>query len=406
MTSSWVAGNAISLLENGDEFFQRMFEVIETAEREILIETFILCDDPIGRKLKQALLDAVARGVWISVLVDGFGSYYLPRPYMDELSRAGVHFHVFDPEPRWLRLRVNIFRRLHRKIVVVDGLTAFIGGINLTHEHVAAYGREAKQDYAVELKGPVVPQIQRFAREAIQGYSQSDLQLVDLNQVNHPDVVAGDVSVLFLTRDNHRNPTSIETEYLERIRTAKYRITIANCYFFPGYRILKALRDAARRGVEVCLLTQGIPDSMLAKRANKTLYDFLVESDIRVYEYWERPLHGKIAAIDYDWSTVGSSNMDPLSFCLNLEANVFVRDREFNALVHSRIQYLIEHSQVRAIDQSWIRRRTLLKGFQSFLIYHMLRHIPGLTGWLPRLERKKAALAQARASQRDAGRGA
>src|SRR5690606_13027796 len=115
-------------------------------------------------------------------------------------------------------------------------------------------------------------------------------------------------------------------------------------------------------------------------------YDFLVESGIEGYEYWERQLHGKIAAIDDEWATIGSSNLDPFSLCLNLEANVFVRDREFNALIHDRIDVLISRSKVREIHQSWFRRRTMLKWFASALVYHVLRHFPGLAGWVPPLE--------------------
>ncbi|MBS3805077.1 MAG: cardiolipin synthase ClsB [Oleiphilaceae bacterium] len=388
MTGGWVRGNAISLLENGDEFFRRMTAVINAAHQELLIETFMLRDDAVGKRIQRRLIDAAGRGVWISVLVDGYGSHFLPQAFIDEMEAAGIHFFVYHPQPKWLRVRANIFKRLHRKILVADGQTAFIGGINLESNHLSTFGGECKQDYAAELKGPIVSEIHRFAREAIQDQAGGRLEFVHLKPDSSPQAQPQDAAIKFVTRDNARCRSVIENEYLERITAAERRIIIANCYFFPGYRILKALRSASRRGVRVCLLTQGKPDSRLAKRAACTLYDFLVESDIEVYEYWDRRLHAKIAAFDDDWATIGSSNLDPLSLSLNLEANVFVRDKAFNARVNERIEHLIYHSKVVGITRYWLQNRTLIKWFMSSALYHVLRHLPGFTAWVPRRERK------------------
>ncbi|MDQ2077874.1 cardiolipin synthase ClsB [Marinimicrobium sp. ABcell2] len=405
MTSGWTSGNTISLLENGDEFFPRMIEAIDSSQKEVLLETFILLDDPVGREVQKALLRAAARGVWVSVLVDGYGSHYLPQTFIDELRDAGIRFDIYHPQPRWLRVRTNIFRRMHRKLVVVDGAVAFIGGINLAHNHRSDFGPDFKQDYAAEIIGPGVAPIRAYIHEAIQHYSQSYVQFPELRNDLKP-AVKGEAKIRFLGRDNNKCKTNIENEYLKRVRASKHTIIMANPYFFPGYRLLKGLRDAARRGVKVCLLIQGKPGSPLAKFGARLLYDFLVESEVNVYEYWERQLHAKIAAFDDEWATIGSSNLDPLSLCLNLEANVFVRDRAFNSLIQSRIQALIDQSYVRQIDQSWIRRRTMLKGFTSFLVYHFLRHFPGLTGWVPPLSSKVGlAIRRAQSSKSDTGDG-
>jgi cardiolipin synthase A/B len=405
MNSEWISGNAISLLENGDEFFPRIIEAIDSARQEVLLETFILLDDPVGRDIQRALLDAAARGVWVSVLVDGYGSHFLSQRYIDEIRDAGIRFDVYHPQPKWLRVRANIFRRMHRKLLVVDGAVAFIGGINLAHNHRSDYGANYKQDYAAEIEGPSVTVVRKYIHEAIQTYSQSYVQFPELSD-GLPGK-KGRVKIRFVGRDNNRCKTDIENEYVKRLRAARHTIIMANPYFFPGYRLLKGLRDAARRGVTVCVLIQGKPGSPLAKFGARLLYDYLVESEVNVYEYWERQLHAKIAAFDDDWATIGSSNLDPLSLCLNLEANVFVRDRAFNREVQQRIQSLIEHSYVRQIDQSWFLRRTLMKGFTSFLVYHFLRHFPGLTGWVPPLNSKiQLSLRKAQSSKSDSGDGA
>lgn len=385
MTFDWISGNAITLLENGDEFFPSMIAAIDDARKEVLLETFILCDDPVGQALKNALAQAAQRGVWVSVLVDGYGSHFLPQEYIEFLQTAGVHFEIYHPQPRWLRVRANIFRRLHRKLVVVDGVTGFIGGINLAHNQRSDSGPDFKQDYAARLHGPIVTSMRRYMHRALQEYKRG---YIAFPEVTEPTGREGSVSMRFMVRDNTQCRTDIEDEYVARVRNARHTIIMANPYFFPGYRLLKGLRDAARRGVKVCVLIQGKPGSPLAKAGARLLYDYLVESEVNVYEYWERQLHAKIAAFDDDWATIGSSNLDPLSLCLNLEANVFVRSAEFNQEVQERIQTLIDHSYVREINSSWLMRRTLIKGFTSFLVYHFLRHFPGLSGWVPPINSK------------------
>ena len=151
--SRWVPDNEVTLLENGEAYFPRVCDAIATARREVVIETFILFDDPVGRQLKAVLIEAVGRGASVDLTIDGWGSAFLPADFTGELVRAGVRLHVFDPGHTILNWRTNIFRRLHRKIVVIDGARAFIGGINFGYDHVAEYGPESKQDYAIEVTG-------------------------------------------------------------------------------------------------------------------------------------------------------------------------------------------------------------------------------------------------------------
>ncbi|WP_404362699.1 cardiolipin synthase ClsB [Marinobacter sp.] len=381
MMPEQTTGNSISLLENGDEFFPRLIEAIDRAKSEILIETFIFRDDPSGREIHKALIGAASRGVWISLMVDGFGSYHLPQDVTDELKSAGIHYTVYHPQPRWLLVRTNIFRRLHRKIAVVDGLIAFIGGINLTYDHVSDSGPSFMVDYAAELKGPAVAVIRQFAHQAIAAHLDPEVTLPSLPP--EPASAAGSARVIFLTRDNEKLRAEIEKEYLERIERSRSNILIANAYFYPGYRMLKALRDAARRGVNVRLLIPGITDTPLAQRGEKLLYDFLVQSGIEVYEYCDHLYHGKVAAFDDDWATIGSSNLDPISLSLNLEANIFVKDPGFNQDIREHIEGLIFQSDVKRISQSWVRHRTMLNWFLTFLIYHLQRYFPRLAVWLP-----------------------
>ncbi len=164
MKRPWVDGNSVELLINGEAFYPRVFEAMGQARDEILLETFIIYEDKVGHQLQRALIEAAQRGVRVEVVADGYGTADLSAEFIGAMTEAGVRFHLFDPQPRLAGLRTNLFRRLHRKIVVIDGERAFIGGINYSADHLGDYGPMAKQDYAVEVTGPVVAQVHAVSR--------------------------------------------------------------------------------------------------------------------------------------------------------------------------------------------------------------------------------------------------
>lgn len=389
MSAHWISGNTIELLENGEEFFPRVFGLIAEAEREVIVETFILFEDEVGSGLRDALVSAARRGAKVDLMIDGFGSSDLSPEFMGSLTSAGVRVRVFDPGKRYFGQRLNMFRRMHRKLVVIDGARAFVGGINYSIDHLIAHGPKSKQDYVVELTGPIVAEIHRFVLHAIAvggkgaGWFRHRLrasrQLVD-ERIAQP---SGTADVLFVSRDNRRHTNDIERHYRAAIRAAKQRVVIANAYFFPGYRLIQEMRRAARRGVDVKLILQGEPDMPIVKTAASMLYHHLLNAGVRIYEYCERPLHGKVALMDDRWSTVGSSNLDPLSLSLNLEANVIVRDKDFNGVLAGRLDTLIDVSckQIKTSDLTeWSGWRLV----RSFFIFHLLRWYPAWIRWLPR----------------------
>ena len=391
MNGRWIQGNRATLLINGEAFFPRVFGCIAAAEREVLLETFILFEDQVGLALQAALITAAQRGVQIDITIDGYGSPDLSSAFISALTRAGVRVHVFDPSPRLWGYRTNLFRRMHRKIVVIDGTRAFVGGINYSDDHLADFGPGAKQDYAVEIKGPLVTHIQHFARTQLligQG-AQPAPRRHRFRRAPDPDIpldptlaAAGQAEALLVTRDNREHRGDIERHYRIAIRGARQRIFIANAYFFPGYRLLRQLRRAARRGVDVRLILQGEPDMPIVKVAASLLYHHLLSSGVKIYEYKARPLHGKIALTDDEWSTVGSSNLDPLSLSLNLEANVIIKDRAFNQHMAEHLEQLMQNScqQILAGD---VAETGIWVSLRSFFVFHLLRRYPAWFGWLP-----------------------
>ncbi len=266
MKTTWRDGNHIELLENGDEFYPAVFDAIDKARSKVILETFIWFDDNVGRQLHDVILNAAQRGVSIEVLLDGYGSPDLSDEFVGTLTSAGVMFRYYDPRPRTMGMRTNVFRRMHRKIVVIDGEVAFVGGINYSAEHMSDYGPEAKQDYAVRVEGPVVQDIYHFVlsnlgEERVSRWWQRHYQQAVEN------TTPGEAQALFVWRDNNDHRDDIERHYLKMLANAKKEVIIANAYFFPGYRLLHAMRNAARRGVKVKLIVQGEPDMPIVKVA-------------------------------------------------------------------------------------------------------------------------------------------
>jgi cardiolipin synthase len=377
VNSHWVPGNRITLLENGDGYYPRVFDAIATAEHEVLLETFILFDDKVGRALQQALLRAAGRGAAVHVLVDGWGSPDLLPSFTQPLLDAGVKLRSFEPAQRLFGARINMLRRMHRKLVVVDRRLAFVGGINYSIDHLTEYGPLAKQDYAVEIEGPLVGQIQAFCRASLEAPQPArGLWLKRWRAMRNKDAGQDEngAAAAFVTRDNRSNRTDIERHYRAAVRSARERVLIANAYFFPGYRLLRDLRRAARRGVQVDLILQDRVDMPWAQRASELLYGHLMRAGVRVYEYSERPLHAKVAVVDDRWATVGSSNLDPTSLSLNLEANVVVRDETFARHLREQIERLMQQrcERVRLPTPGPLRSAWIV--LRSLLVFHAMRH--------------------------------
>lgn len=386
--NDWFAGNSVRLLRNGEQFFPRVFESIASAEREVIIETFILFEDKVGMALHAALCAAARRGVQVDLTVDGWGSPDLSEAFVGALTAAGARLHVFDPGPRPFGWRPKLLRRMHRKIVVIDGQLAFLGGMNYSADHLMDFGPTAKLDYAVEVQGPIVAVIHRFTHGALANGMRHERRRRwwrwrhSVRALPQELTRVGNAQAQLVVRDNVGHHNDIERHYRQAIHAARQRVIIANAYFFPGYRLVRELRRAARRGVDVRLILQGQPDMAIVKTVATTLYRHLLRAGVRIFEYVERPLHGKVAVIDADWSTVGSSNLDPLSLALNLEANLIIRDQDFNRTLAGQLQALMTH-QCKEVDAATLPPMRVLDLVRTYIAFHVMRKFPQWAGWLP-----------------------
>lgn len=371
----FTGGNTVALLQGGDELFPRMEAAIATARHEVWLATYIFHDDPAARRIADALMAAAARGVAVRVVVDGFGSIKSLPALRARFDGSAVQLEVFRALDRWWAwLQPGQLRRLHQKLCVCDGgsdepaaaLTAFVGGINLIddrHDLNHGWTEQPRLDFAVELRGPLALQARATARAmwtrahlARHWRSEFRLAAAATHPVEEtlallqplrgaaaldPDPAQDDprpVRAAFLVRDNLRQRRVIERSFVEAIRQSRQTVDIAVPYFYPGHRFRRALRRAARRGVRVRLLLQGKVDYRIAALAAQAVYDELRGHGVRIFEYRPAFLHAKVACIDGHWATVGSSNIDPLSLLLNLEANVVVRDAGFAAQLGERFE--------------------------------------------------------------------
>lgn len=327
-------GHSISLLEGGRDYFSALEQAISVARERIFIETYIFEDDASGRKVARALAQAADRGVTVNLTIDGFGTAKLKGDVASILTSSKVNLAVFRPDHgRWALNRQRL-RRLHRKLSVFDGHTAFVGGINMLDDYFDPnHGvlESPRFDFAVKVQGPVVATIhlamQRLWWE-LRILSRKD-RLTIPDSVMSSIVEGGTYKAMFVPRDNFRFRRTIEQTYLKAIGSARRDVLIANAYFFPGVRFRRALIEAASRGVRVRLLLQGLMEYRLQHYASKAMYGQLLHAGVEIIEYKKSFLHAKVAVIDGHWATVGSSNLDPLSLLLAREANVVIEGEGF-----------------------------------------------------------------------------
>jgi cardiolipin synthase A/B len=381
------SGNRITLLHNGGAYFPALEEALDRAVDEIYLETYIFENDHTGRRIGEALRRAARRGVRTHLLIDGFGSNSLSTTMMDSLKDAGVMVLKFRPQISPWTLQRRRLRRLHRKIVVIDQSLAFVGGMNIMDDVDIPGQVLPRLDYAVKVEGPVVKKISWSTRSLW-------LRVVRLRRLRFdwpreqkcraPSVEsAGHMKSAFLVRDNFRHRRDIEKAYLQAINQAHSEIILANAYFLPGRNFRHALLRAARRGVRVVLLLQGKIEYRLAHYASRALFGTFLDAGVEIYEYHQSILHAKVAVIDDHWATVGSSNLDPFSLLLALEANIVVADQVFATALKDSLEQAIKAGARRVLEDTW-RLQPFMLRLVCWLSFGLIRLMVGIAGESPK----------------------
>ena len=375
-------GHQLQLLQGGQDFFPALIEAIDASVHEVRMETYIFNGEGSGALVAAALERAALRGVVVNLVMDGVGTPALDQHWRSRFQAAGVVWRIFAPMGRFGLLIPSRWRRLHRKLCVVDGQVAFCGGVNVLDDFFDPnHGALSlpRLDFSVRVTGPLVQEVHAvlaqfwWRLQAVRTAQQIDLratwqalhQAVALARPSQrtspaavaPGAAAGARAALVL-RDNLRHRTQIERAYRKAIGEATQEIIIANAYFLPGRKLRSSLIHAARRGVRVRLLLQGRYEYFMQYHAARPVYGVLLAAGVEIHEYSVSFLHAKVAVTDSRWATVGSSNLDPLSLLLAREANVVVEDPTFARELRTQLEQAIEQGGVRVdpktyADRSW-----------------------------------------------------
>lgn len=377
----------VQLLQGSEAFFPALVQAIDQSVCEVRLETYIFSAQASGEQVALALERAARRGVAVYLVLDGVGTPALALDWAARFNAAGVKWRIFSPLGRFGLFIPSRWRRLHRKLCVVDGSVAFCGGINVLDDlYDPNYGVLAapRFDFAVRVTGPLVQTVHQaltqfwWRLQAVSRVRQSDFPgawrslqeaLTLASQARSEKDKSQGVARLpvgraeghsshadLVLRDNLRNRSRIERAYRKAIGEARHEIIIANAYFVPGRKLRKALIHAARRGVQVRLLLQGRYEYFMQYHAARPVYGALLAAGVEIYEYSVSFLHAKVAVIDTHWATVGSSNLDPLSLLLAREANVVLDDVSFAQDLRQRLEHAMTQECTRVDPQLYANR--------------------------------------------------
>ena len=392
-----LAGNALDLLCGGDEYFPALERALDAAQREVFVETYLFAADPTGWRIAHALARAARRGVAVHLVIDGFGCADFEPSLASVLRESGVQLAVFRPQPRLWSFERQHLRRLHRKLAVIDGERAFVGGLNLIDDRLDSnHGALAqpRADFAVALRGPLVAQVHwaawrlwwqlrlRDAARRLAPWAGVERRRSLLATLPAPPLARtppiGRTRAMLVLRDNLRLRHAIERAYLRALGQARREVLIASAYFLPGLRFRRALLAALGRGVRVRLMLQGRREYWLPHWAQQALYEELLAAGAEIVEYHASFLHAKAAVID-DWATVGSSNIDPFSLLLAREANVVVFEADFARRLRAAIEALMA-SGGRPLPAQRHARRPLFARVLQQVAFVLVRIAVALSG--------------------------
>jgi cardiolipin synthase len=371
--SPLTTGNAAVLLQDGTAAYTAMFAAIESARDHINLETYILDDDEVGRRFADVLIDKQRQGVQVNLIHDGVGTLHTPRVFFERLKNAGVRVLEFNPvNPLEAKAGWELNNRDHRKLLIVDGTTAFVGGINISAVHSGSSlrggrfgssgGVQAKaqqlapdlpwRDTHIQVSGPVVATLQKFFMET---WAQQEAEPLTPRDYFPTLSARGKEVIRAIASSPEDSFSQFYATLISAIHTAQGEILLSHAYFVPDPQLKQALVAAVSRGVDVRMVLPSATDSWLVFHAGRAHYDELLRGGVKLYERQDVLLHSKTAVIDGVWSTVGSSNLDSRSFLHNLEVNVLVLGSEFGARMQAAFERDLVDSQEITLNE-WQRR--------------------------------------------------
>jgi cardiolipin synthase len=335
--SPLVAGNRIELLQDGPSTYQAMFAAIAAARDHINMETYILEDDEVGQRFAAALIAKQRQGVQVNLIRDSVGTLSTPKEFFQKLADGGINLLEFNPvNPLTAKSGWDVNQRDHRKLLVIDGRTAFLGGINISSVYSGgSFSQSSKdrpdgqlpwRDTDLQIDGPVVAELQKLFIETWEKQKGPPLP----KRQYFPRLTRQGSDVVHAIGGSPDEPYSlIYATLISAIDNAESEVLLTNAYFVPDPQLIASLKGAVARGVDVKIVLPAATDSALVFHAGRSYYDDLLRGGVKLYERQNAMLHAKTALIDGVWSTVGSTNLDWRSFLHNQEVNAVVLGKDF-----------------------------------------------------------------------------
>jgi cardiolipin synthase A/B len=364
--NSFYPAESVQLVYSGNDYFNILEKIIDEAKHTIQIHTYIFEKDATGINVLAALKRAVKRNVKVFFLADAYGSKALSGKDIRNINEDGISFRLFSP--LFSSESIYLDRRLHHKIVVTDKHTALVGGINIADKYHGTSTEKPWLDYAVLIKGNICEQLHILCEDI---YNKKK----SIRPVFMPASEQDQKMIRFSRNDWVKGKSEIHKSYLAAVNSSTESLIFIASYFLPGYRFRKALKNARKRGVAVTVILAGKSDMPLLYHAEKYLYPFFLQHNIRILEWKDSIMHAKAVLADNQWTTIGSYNLNPVSQYLSIELNVEIKDKDFSAEFHDHVTKILDHACSEITIEHHKKSNTPLARIRNSIMYHFFKFI-------------------------------
>lgn len=359
--------NSVRLVRSGYEYFDQLENLILSAKDRVHLQVYIYEGDQTGTQISRALIAAAKQGVKVFLVADGYASQDLSNSFIHTLEEAGIQFRYFNP---LLKSKHFYFgRRMHHKLVVVDGVKAMVGGINISNNYNDTVESRAWLDWALYVEGEVAARLETVCEDL----RKFEILEVTRTHLRRRKLILPDQPVGVRINDWVRGKRDVTATYLKMLRNAKSHVTIVSSYLLPGKLLRRNLKVAAKRGITIRLVMAGMSDVATSKNAERYMYRWLLRNKIEIYEYHKNILHGKMAVCDGQWLTLGSYNVNNISAYASIELNLDVHNPEFAKNVEEGIEFIIQKDCTKITEEVYLSHDTLYNRFIQRSAYDIFR---------------------------------
>lgn len=385
--SGYTYNNAAQLLQSGNSFFDALEKLIDGAAHEIHFQTYIFAEDETGLRVSDALMRAARRGVRIFMLLDAYGSGNLSNAFVNKMKAEKIELRFFG---RLFREgKFHIGRRLHRKVIVIDGITSVVSGINISNNYNLFPGSPPWLDFGIIVTGDVSRKLELICKQSWLKIRFATLSKKLKQQPEQSvDMVKRPVKMRVRQNDRKIGKSQVAGSYYSLIRQAQESIVIVGGYFLPGRKGRRLLKKASKRGVSIRLIVAERSDVGLMRNAMLYLYDWLLRNKIQIYEYLPANVHGKVIVADKKIMSIGSYDLNTLSTYSNIELNLDIDDQILAFHLHDQLDEIMKRDCKKITEQFFKTRRGLNKRFSRWVAYRVVKSLFILSIWLSRKDKE------------------